>query len=229
MPGEYSEVVKACQGLESKLTEIDAKIEEYNGRISTNIRGIWKGDIVGSNVIDRQVNIEEILGSEKDEKGNYVRILGEGTDNETKVLVPEITAKAIQKSIEAWGSDLHMIAYERVESSRLFGLLENKGQYIVMACADQVLGWDNEGGDIALLCTGTIRYGRFEILQGYPGRLKVMVAEINCLPWKDHSKMLISGISDITNKALDANPGFQQSVEMAEATRPVINQKVSKE
>lgn len=201
---------------------MDKTVAEYNGRISTNVRGIWKGDIIGSNIIDRQVNIEEIIGSEKDEAGNYIRILGEGTDNERKDLINPEQVKKIQESIDVWGPRLNMIAYERVESSRFFGLMENKGCYIVTCYDDQVLGMDDDGGNVALLCPGTIRYGRFEVPTGYPDRLKVMISEIHCLPWKDLNKNLISGISEITNRALDANPGYQQSITMAEASKPVV-------
>jgi hypothetical protein len=49
-----------------------------------------------------------------------------------------------------------------------------------------------------------------------------MISEIHCLPWKDLNKNLISGISEITNRALDANPGYQQSITMAEASKPVV-------
>jgi hypothetical protein len=219
---KYDLIIAACEELEKKCLALDGTVDKYNGIISTNARGIWKGDIIGSNIIDRQVNIEEILGSEKDDSGNYIRILGEGGDNERKDLISAEQVEGIQKSIDLWGPRLNMIAYERVESSRFFGLMENKGCYIVTCYDDQVLGMDDDGGNVALLCPGTIRYGRFEVPTGYPDRLKVMISEIHCLPWKDLNKNLISGISEITNRALDANPGYQQSITMAEASKPVV-------
>lgn len=219
---KYDLIIAACAELEKKCQALDNTVSDYNGKISTNARGIWKGDIIGSNIIDRQVNIEEILGSEKDDAGNYIRILGEGGDYERKDLISAEQVKKIQESIDVWGPRLNMIAYERVESSRFFGLMENKGCYIVTCYDDQVLGMDDDGGNVAFLCPGTIRYGRFEVPTGYPDRLKVMISEIHCLPWKDLNKNLISGISEITNRALDANPGYQQSITMAEASKPVV-------
>lgn len=219
---QLQKVLLACEDLKKKNATLDQTIQKYNKQISTNVRGIWKGDIIGSNIIDRQVNIEEILGSEKNEKGDYIRVIGEGTDNERTDLISKENVDKMQESINFWGPRLNLIAYERVESSRLFGLLENKGQYIVTCYDDQVLGMDDDGGNVALLCPGTIRYGRFEIPTGYPDRLKVMISEIHCLPWKDLTKNLISGISEITNKALDANPGYQQSITLAEASKPVV-------
>jgi hypothetical protein len=215
------EILDACTEFEKIAKSLDNKLNEYNDILSTNTRGIWKGDIIGSNIIDRQVNIEEILGSEKDKEGNYIRVIGEGTDNEIIEKISAEQADEIQKSIDKWGPRLNLIAYERLESSRFFGLVENKGSYIVVCYDDQVLGLDDDGGNVTLLCPGTIRYGRFEIPTGYPGRLKVMISEIHCLPWKDLNKNLISGISEITNKALDANPGYSQAVTMADANKPI--------
>lgn len=221
-PGSsFERVLLACEELEKKNAALTSVIKNYNEQMSTNIRGIWKGDIIGSNIIDRQINVEEILGSEQDADGNYVRILGEGTDNERTDKISPDQVENIKASIAKWGPHLNLIAYERVVSSRLFGLWENKEQYIVTCYDDQVLGMDDDGGNVALLCPGTIRYGRFEVPTGYPGRLKVMISEVHCLPWKDLNKNLISGISEITNKALEANPGYNQSVVLAEASKPI--------
>jgi hypothetical protein len=219
--GQFSKIIAACTELEKKCSALDETIKKYNSNMSTNIRGIWKGDIIGSNILDRQVNIDEIMACEKNSKGEYERILFEGTDNERPDIITQETVDNIQKSIDLWGSRLNMIAYERVESSRFFGLMENKGQYIVMAYDDQVLGMDDDGGNVALLCPGTIRYGRFEVPTGYPDRLKITVSEIHSFCWKDLDKNTISGISEITQKALEANPGFSQSVTMADANKPI--------
>jgi len=217
---QYDVLVKLCGEL---ITVLNVLISRY-----TSAASISKGKIIGSNVLDRQATISELMTNKANERGEIVVEASDGT----KEVFSSQEIEDLRESVEKNGPFLYALAYEREMGRKLIFFADIK-PFIALAYHNQVLfpGAHKEidinvaAGDVSLLAPGTTRYGQFEFLTGYPGNLKIMATEIKLLTWGMQNRQLIGNVANITQDAMDLNVGFTQGMAYEEAKRAITQPK----
>lgn len=220
--------VGSTDKISSELLTLNSSLDKLFSKYS-RAPAIFKGRIEGSNVLNRQVILDEILASGTEMPNKSIRVV---LNSSEQFFSPD-EISTLKESIALNGANLNMIYYERVIGSKFFGLMAKKAGFIVCAYDNQILfpgltrstELSEAAGDVSLLGPGTERFGRFEFLTGYPQNSKFMATEMKCLTFAMVNRQLLSNMGGIVDDALSMNVGYKQGTMYKELDRPIQQQK----
>lgn len=211
--------------------EVDSLIKAVESLVSCyrSSAAIFKGEIIGSNVLDRQATLSELTESKANPDESVTLRVGD----EEGITFSKEEIEVLTKEVNENGAHLNLFLYERDFGKRFLFFFPRKEWFIVCAYDKQILlpGMSRsievkEGaGDVLLLAPGTTRFGRFEFLTGYPHNSKLMSAELKCLTWTMVNRQLLANSGGIVEDALSLNVGFSQGATYRELDRPIKQDK----
>jgi hypothetical protein len=190
---------------------------------------IYKGRIVGSNVLDRQAFLDELYEQKPNHDGTITIRAGAGVESGDTETFSREEVKGLEDLIREYGRNLNLIVYEKNIGAKMLGLMAQRVEFILCAYDAQIILPSQSRnidilrgtGDVSILSAGTSRFGRFEFPTGYPLSTKLMAVELKCLTWGMTNRQLISNMTNIVQDAMDMNVGYQQGKTYRELERPV--------
>jgi hypothetical protein len=180
----------------SKLNDTATKLDELNGRIRTNMKGIPLGRIIGYTIIDIQSDIDFAYQKVKTgDGGTYVL----RTPNGKTIVLKENEIDETRRQIRSWGSHLHLFVFEKQYGFTIPFLYSNKSTQLLIAYDDQV---DIFGTDVSLRGAGINSFAGILYLTGYANREIPEVTSIIHASYANLVENVVGAGSEITNKAI---------------------------
>lgn len=182
---------------ELKLNDVATKLDELNGRIRTNMKGVPLGRIIGYTVIDIQSDIDFAYQQVKKHgvSGTYVL----RTPNGKTIVLKEDDITETRRQIRSWGSSLHLFVFEKQYGFTIPFLYSNKTTQLLIAYGDQ---FDVFGTDVSLRGAGINSFAGILYLTGYAHREIPEVTSIIHASYANLVENVVGAGSEITNKAI---------------------------
>lgn len=231
-PGKYIRTAdKALKLLDAKRKPKDTKfpdqqlkhwrefksiLSEYSDQLRYNVRGIYKGSIVGFNRVNLYTSFEEIYQIDEGSGGYSMNLDGKSisisVDERDKVI----------NVLKECGGFLNVIVYETVMGWKIPGLWRNTITKAILCFDDQLRDYNSDDGFLTILAPGTESHGfYFEIPSGSQDRTKVILSVIKSLTWIRATMQIQGSLFELVNNSLNMNPTLLQSLAIKQMDKPV--------